>query len=164
MGWVEMAGLILGSGTLGVVATRIVEARKVKLEHVREVRASKVSEAAKTVQDLREMLQAERQLVQEQMEKLLTERRGHLDCLGRVATGEGRVAAMEGELATIRREHAQCPGKISRLEAQVAEIPKLEAQVAELRDQILERYVKHPPGVTVVPPPLGIRRPRPPRE
>jgi chromosome segregation ATPase len=151
MGWAEMVGIILGSGTLGVVATRIVEARKAKLEHVREVRAADVSEATKTVQDLREMLQTERQRVQDQMAQLLTERKGHLDCLSRVVAVESKSNRMESQLEEIRQEHAKCPGKIERLET----------QVEELRESLLERYLhsSHPPAPPKLPPkPPGPRR------
>lgn len=131
MGLIETIGIVLGSGTLGVVATKLVDARKIRLEHTRAVTAANVSEAVKVAQDLREMLQAERALVQNQVADLFMERKQHLDCLS-------RVASVETQFHILKQDHARCPERIQTLET----------TVEDLRDRVLKQYVEvNPPRV-----------------
>ena len=131
MDLISMFGLVLGGGTLGVVAAKLVDARKLGLQHARETRAALVADAQATASDLRNMLQEERQNLQKErdkfqtaMDKALEDRKGHMDCLGRVAAVEGELREVRKEYAAVREEHRGCPEKIRKLEDNVLELTR----------------------------------------
>lgn len=132
--WVDVA-TILGSGTLGAFASKLVEWRKAGLDAKTKARQEDREAETKLVQDLRAMLLDERKLVQDERAAFHDERKGHLDCLDRVLGVERQLVDIQRESAATQREHAECPGKIS----------KLESQVEELRGLALERYTRSDP-------------------